>query len=136
MSRVTIEDRPCTSNNRFGKPCQRVALAGEEFCAVHHPDYAPHHRRMAREGGQKQLNRSGPLDITGLDLTTLDGLREFLARALDRLAALDFDSKVASAAAVLASQQRTILQDSEFERRLGVLEQTAEEMQDRESSWR
>jgi hypothetical protein len=55
---------------------------------------------------------------------------------MERLGRLKFDSRVANAIAVLAREQRSILQDSEFERRLAALEETAEDLRDSSEPWR
>jgi hypothetical protein len=128
--------KKCSATTRFGDPCKRDALKGEEFCRVHHPATAKHHRERSREGGLQKLNRTAPLDISDLDPTTLDGLKGVLGRAMERLGRLQFDSRVANAIAVLAREQRSILQDSEFERRLAALEETAADLRDTSEPWR
>ncbi|UCC73035.1 MAG: hypothetical protein JSV86_00265 [Gemmatimonadota bacterium] len=128
--------KKCAAITRFGEPCKKDAIKDQDYCTVHHPAHAKSHRERSREGGRQKLNRTAPLDISDLDPTTLDGLKGVLGRALERLGRLNFDSKVANAIAVLAREQRSILQDSEFERRLAALEETADELKDSSEPWR
>jgi hypothetical protein len=128
--------KKCIATTRSGEQCKKDAMAGEEYCTIHHPAHAKRHRERSREGGLQKLNRTGPLDISDLDPTTLDGLKSVLGRAMERLGRLKFDSRVANAIAVLAREQRSILQDSEFEQRIAALEETAEDLKDSSESWR
>jgi hypothetical protein len=127
--------KKCAGITRHNKPCQRDSLAGEDYCTAHHPAHAKRFRERSREGGLQKLNRTEPLDISDLDPTTLDGLKEVLARAMKRLGKLKFDSRVANGLAVLAREQRSILQDADLERRIAALEETAEELRDTSDPW-
>jgi hypothetical protein len=118
--------RPCGAATRHGAPCRREALPDSEQCDVHDPRTAEKHRAASRAGGWGRAGGGGPLDVSGLDLNTLDGLRGLLARALAKLAELRFNEKTASAIGGLAQQLRAILQDADLERRLAALEKSAD----------
>ena len=118
--------RPCGAATRHGLPCKREALPDSERCDVHDPRFVEKHRAASRAGGWGRAGGGGPLDLAGLDLNTLEGLRGLLARALEKLAQLRFNEKTASAIGGLAQQLRAILQDADLERRLAALEKAAD----------
>lgn len=125
-------------NTTNGQPCKATALPGRDYCFAHDPETRDRHRKGAQLGAA-QSGRYGPtLDVAGVDVGTLDGLRELLARALKQLANLPFNERAANAMAVLAAQLRAILQDADLERRLAALEKQTEQQAsaaDGKESW-
>jgi hypothetical protein len=104
-------------------------VAGTDYCLWHAPDQATREkaRRLRQQGGRKRAGQlaapaTTALDASDLDLGTLDGLVQYTARALMRLAALPFDVKVANAVAPLVNAQRAALEVSSLDARLTALE--------------
>jgi hypothetical protein len=104
-------------------------VTGSDYCLWHAPDQATREkaRQLRQQGGRKRARQlAGPataaLDASDLDLATLDGLVQYTARALTRLATLPFDVKVANAIGQLVNVQRAALEVSSLDARLTALE--------------
>lgn len=114
---------------RAGRSCQARPVTGTEFCVAHTAD--PVIRGRAREGAQRggrsralQLRpASAPaFNVSDLDLETAAGIRTYLARALEQLACLPFDVRVANAMGQLANVTKAIIEVTSIEERLTALE--------------
>jgi hypothetical protein len=111
-----------------------VRVPRREYCFTHDPETRDVARAASKAGGMR-YQRVGALDVQGLDLTTLEGLKALLALALAKAADLQFSEKTANAIATLAAQLRSILQDAELERRIALLEKTVDEAEDSRPPW-
>ncbi len=85
----------CEGVTKAGDPCRARPVTGIRYCVAHTDDPAIRARAIegSRRGGQRrgeQLRRvtASPIDVMDLDLETATGLRTYLARALQRLAAV------------------------------------------------
>jgi len=75
--------------------------------------------------GQLLRPQAAPLDVSGLELSTAEGLTGYVARALARLAELPFDVKTAAVMAQLVGCQRQNIEQGELEKRIEALEARA-----------
>ena len=114
-----------------GTRCKALVMPGTLRCAIHSDDPVTQEKMLKgkRLGGQRRTRQLteptlGPLDANGLDLSTMDGLVAYVARALGQLARLPFDVRVANAIGQLVNVQRGALEASDFENRLATLEKT------------
>ena len=122
----------CVTVKINGDPCKNSAILGKAFCRWHSPspaDIAKHLEESRRGGHQKAwgaMPEGVPLaeesEISGLDLSTAQGVRDYMSAALYALARLPFSVKVASAVAQLASAQRACIETGDIETRLDALE--------------
>lgn len=126
LSEQSSEKPVCAAFNVHGNPCRQRAITGRRFCVAHDPEMERRHREGSRRGGMRRSGAVGPLDVAGLDLATLDGLKVLLARCLAKAAELSFNEQTANAVAVLAAQLRQLLQDAELEKRIAALEKSAD----------
>jgi hypothetical protein len=107
---------PCHARNAAGKPCRAPAVHGRKFCIRHSVD--PTLRKRAREGSRlggrnraltTQRVTAPSIEVGDLDLEAASGLRTIVARALERLASLPFDVRVANAIAQLVNVARPVI---------------------------
>jgi hypothetical protein len=117
----------CTGKTVMGQQCRRTPREGRETCFVHDPETAARHRQGSKHGGMRARGTVGQLDVSDLNLATLDGLKGLLARALGKAAELSFSEKTANAIGTLSGQLRQLLQDADLERRLALLEKASDD---------
>lgn len=124
----------CTATKQDGAPCRARPQPGSTFCPWHDPDpeARERHRAASRRGGEAKaygaLAAVAPIQDDlgpGVDLGTAQGGRDLLAVALQRLAALPFDVRIAHALAQLVAIQRAQIETSDLEQRLAALEASA-----------
>jgi hypothetical protein len=124
----------CTSRKGNGDPCLAALIPGRDVCRWHSTDPADRERHQAesRRGGLSKAYSAIPsvaplaetAGVSELDLATPTGLRAFLAATLRALAHLPLDTRVANAIAQVVTCQRSVLETSDFEERLRILETT------------
>ncbi len=119
----------CEGVTKAGGPCRARPITGTRYCVAHTDDPAMRARAIegSRRGGQRrgeQLRRvtASPIDVMDLDLETATGLRTYLARALQRLAELPFDVRVANAMAQTVNVARATIEAGDLEERIRALE--------------
>ena len=119
----------CEGITKRGTACRARPVLGTSHCVAHTTDPAIRARALegSRRGGQRrgeQLKRvtAAPIQVADLDLETAAGLKTYLARALERLAELPFDVRVANAMGQMVNHSRAVIEASAIEERLAVLE--------------
>ena len=105
---------------------------GKTYCRWHSPEPADRekHKAESRRGGLPKAYGALPAvsasveskGVTAVDLETAEGLRGFLAATLQQLAHLPFDARTANSISSLATAQRSLIEASDFEKRLNALE--------------
>jgi hypothetical protein len=125
----------CTATAASGEPCKATAQPGRDVCKWHDetPEGRARRKAESRRGGLAKAYGSLPTGapladdpkVATLDLGTPDGLRGFLSASLHALARLPFDARTANAIGQLATAQRSLIETSDFEKRLAVLEAAA-----------
>jgi hypothetical protein len=125
----------CASPRTDGQPCRAYAQPGKTVCLWHDPsdDARAKHREQCRKGGQTKaygaLTVVEPLAndpaVAELDLQTVEGLRGLLAVTLRALTTLPFDTRIAMNIGQISTAQRTVIVESDLERRLAELEAAA-----------
>lgn len=123
----------CTQLRKDGKPCKASPKPGESVCRWHSqsPEDRARHIEESRRGGLTKAygnleSVSALSEIEGvrdLDLSTAGGLTSFLAATLGNLARLPFDARIANSIGNLSNAQRSLIEASDFERRIAALEE-------------
>lgn len=125
----------CSGTKRDGSRCRAALIPGRDVCRWHSTDPADREKHLAesKRGGYAraygQLVTVAPLgeaeEFAELRprLATAAGVRDFISLALAQLAQLPFDCKVANAIAQLATAQRGIIDTSDIEERLRIIEE-------------
>jgi hypothetical protein len=124
--------RRCAANTAAGTPCKQMATPGREVCRWHDPspDARARHRAESARGGKAKAYAAIPAiealasdpTLANLNLGTAAGLRDFLAVTLAALTRLPFDTRTANAIGGLVTAQRSLIEASDFEKRLAALE--------------
>ncbi len=95
--------RLCSATTKAGKPCQRPAQGGGEFCIGHDPTKAGERRRTASRGGRGKVNKEAR------------AVRELMDHLTERVLCGDLEPAILYA---VVAAQNTKLKAIETERRL------------------
>lgn len=122
----------CTSRTANGAPCRAAVAPGREVCRWHDPskEAKAKHKAESKRGGLSKAYGALPAvaaladdpPVAALDLTTAEGLKRLLAATMHALTRLPLDVRLATCLGQIATAQRGVLTDADFERRLEALE--------------
>jgi len=114
----------CEATTRQGARCRNAPIPGTRLCYFHTPGAAA---AAGKTGGENR--RRLPLVLRGagtVHLETVEEVRLVLADTINRLRAGTIDGKTANALGFLCNISKSVVEASEFEKRLSELEsQTA-----------
>lgn len=122
-----------TCRKASGEACTAPLIPGKTHCRWHSPDPADQqrHRAESRRGGLAKAYNAVPsvaplaqtAGVLELDLESAAGLKSFIGHTLRKLAELPFDVRVANAIAQCVTCARAVVEASDLEERLAMLEQ-------------
>jgi len=97
--------------------CKAPRMKDSEFCYFHNPAIADQRRRSQSRGGRRAKLAEGPME-----LKTLEDIAAILTKTINRLLLADISTNKARTIGYLSNILANVIEKSDIERRLRVLE--------------